>query len=148
MLANGGTALLERNYRKLLEACDGLEAIADSLPRPDLRVCVATAETLEPLVDATHRIEEAVLFPLLTASGRPELLETMTRLRREHLVDSSTAGEVSEALQQLAVGQSGLSPDATGYLLRSFFDSMRRHIHGELELLQQVLPGADGRRVH
>lgn len=145
MLPNGGTASLERNYRKLLDACDELEAIADSLPRPDLRLCVAAADTLEPLVEATHELEEAVLFPVLTASGRRELLETMTRLRREHLADSSTAGEVSEALHDLAIGRSTLSPDATGYLLRSFFDSMRRHVHGELELLRLVLPSTDGR---
>lgn len=148
MLPNGGTAPLERSYRQLLEACDALEAIADSLPRPDPRVCVAAADTLEQLVDAAHELEESVLFPILTASGRRELLDTMTRLRREHLADGSTAGEVSEALYDLSIGQSRLSPDAMGYLLRSFFDSMRRHVHSELELLRLVLPPADGGDLH
>lgn len=140
MVPNSRTGQLEQNYQRLLDLCDVLEAIADSLPHPDGRLCMATADALEPLVEQTHGLEEYALFPALMASGRPELEQTAARLRREHLYDSDMASEVSEALRDLVSGRSTLSPDAAGYLLRSFFASMRRHVHGELELLQ-LFPG-------
>lgn len=139
-MPHGRTGQLELNYRSLLDLCDALEAIADSLPYPDAHLCLATADALEMLVEETHELEEEVLFPILVASRRPELGQTMQRLRREHLSDSDTAGEVSETLQSFVAGRSALSPDAVGYLLRSFFDSMRRHVHGEIELLRLFVP--------
>ena len=66
---------------------------------------------------------------------------SVARLRREHLSDMATAGEVTDALRGVASSSSPLSPDAVGYLLRSFFDSMRRHVYGELELIQLFVPG-------
>ena len=81
----------------------------------------------ETLTQAYQRaLEEEALFPILLASGRPELHQTVARLRQEHLSDSDTAGEVSEAVHALVTGHAIVSPDALGYLLRSFFGSMRR----------------------
>jgi hemerythrin-like domain-containing protein len=139
------TEQLERNYRRLLDLCDTLEAIADSLPHPDARLCLVTIDALEPLVEQTHELEEYALFPILIASGRLELEQTVARLRLEHLSDSSSASEVSEALHALVAGRPMLSPDAVGYLLRSFFDSMRRHVRGEIELLRLFLPQQNGK---
>lgn len=139
MLPNGQTGALAHNYHLLLELCDVLEAIADSLPRANAQLCRDTAATLEPLLAQTHRLEEVTLFPLLTASGRPELRHTMTRLRREHVFDSCAAGEVSDVLRSIAAGCSALSPDAVGYLLRSFFDGLRRHVYGEQDLIALFL---------
>lgn len=141
----GRTQQLEQNYRGLLALCDRLEVIADNLPHPDTGLCRTTADALEPLVEDTHDLEEAALFPVLLASGRQELEVAVARLRQEHLSDSGNAGEVSEALRAILAGQPILSPDAMGYLLRSFFDSMRRHVHGELALLHLFLPAQDGR---
>lgn len=148
MVPHGRTGQLEQNYRSLLDLCDALEAIADSLPYPDARLCLATANALEALVEDTHELEEDVLFRILVASRRPELDRTMARLRREHLSDSDTAGEVSEALQSFVAGHSTLSPDAVGYLLRSFFGGMRRHVHGEIELLRLFQPDAEGKSIN
>ena len=47
VVPKGRTGQLERNYRSLLDLCDALEAIADSLPHPDARLCLATADALE-----------------------------------------------------------------------------------------------------
>ena len=148
MLPNSRTGPLERIYQQLLDLCDVLEAIADSLPHPDAGLCITTADALEPLVELTHVLEEDVLFPILVASSRPELNQTVARLRREHLSDMATAGEVSDALRAVASSSSPLSPDAVGYLLRSFFDSMRRHVYGELELIQLFLPERDDRTIN
>lgn len=148
MLPNSRTGPLEQSYQQLLDLCDVLEAIADSLPHPDAGLCITTADALEPLVELTHVQEEDVLFPILLASNRPELNQTVARLRREHLSDMATAGEVSDALRGVASSTSPLSPDAVGYLLRSFFDSMRRHVYGELELIQLFVPGRDDKTVN
>ena len=147
MVPHSRTGQLEQNYQKLLDLCDTLESIADSLPHPDARLCLSAADALEPLIEEIHSLEEYALFPVLMASGRLELEQTVVRLRQEHITDSGTAGEVSEALQALVAGSSPLSPDAVGYLLRAFFDSMRRHVHGEIELLRLFLPAA-GRTVN
>ena len=143
MSPNSRTGPLEQSYQRLLDLCDVLEAIADSLSHPDARQCMATADALEPLVGLTHALEEDVLFPILGASSRPELNQTVSRLRREHLSDTGTAGEVTEALREVASGNSALSPDAVGYLLRSLFDSMRRHVYSALELIQLFLHDRD-----
>lgn len=142
------TGPLERSYQQLLDLCDVLEAIADSLPHPDAGLCITTADALEPLVKLTHGQEEDVLFPILAASSRPELNQTVARLRREHLSDMATAGEVTDALRAVASSSSPLSPDAVGYLLRSFFDSMRRHVYGELELIELFLPDRGDRTIN
>lgn len=147
MVPHSRMGQLEQNYQRLLDLCDALEVIADSLPHPDARLCLTTADALEPLVEETHGLEEYALFPVLMASSRLELEQTVVRLRQEHISDSGTAGEVSEALHALVAGQSPLSPDAVGYLLRAFFDSMRRHVHGEIELLRLFLPDA-GRTIN
>lgn len=131
---------LELNYLALLRLCDRLEMIADCLPGSDSCICLATADDLEQLIYSTHALEEAALFPLLVALNRAELDKTIARLRQEHLADSSTAGEVSEILRGLAAGRPDLSPDAIGYLLRSVFDVMRRHILGVRELMRLFLP--------
>lgn len=144
-MLNRQTAELERNYQSLLELCEALETIADRLPQHDARLCLMTADALEPLVEHTHELEEAALFPLLVASSRPELNQTVARLRQEHLADSATAGEVSDALHGLVAGRSALSADAVGYLLRAFFDGMRRHVHSELELIQLFLADTNGK---
>lgn len=148
MLPNSRTGQLERRYQQLLDLCDVLEAIADSLPHPDAGLCITTADALEPLVELTHVLEEDVLFPILAAPGRPELNRTAARLRREHLSDMFTAGEVSDALRAVASSSSPLSPDAVGYLLRSFFDSMRRHVYGEFEMIQLFVPDRDDRTIN
>jgi len=127
---------LEQTYGELLALCDGLETVADSLPHAVTpRMCLTLAASLEPMVARTHRLEEETLFPLLEASQGRQWGPTLARLRAEHLADQSATAEVSEALHDLGSGRSALSPDAMGYLLRSFFDSMRRHVQSEQELI-------------
>jgi hypothetical protein len=43
---------------------------------------------------------------------------------------------VSDALRALMRGEARPSADALGYLLRAFFDSMRRHVATESEWLR------------
>ena len=141
---NSRVAALEQSYDELLALCDALEAVADGLPYAvNARVCLGLSASLEPLLARTHGLEEAVLFPLLAASQNPQLSQTLERLRQEHLADHSTAAEVGECLHDLGAGRPTVSADAIGYLLRSFFESMRRHVQSERELLAMARPGDD-----
>ncbi|MGV8854225.1 MAG: hemerythrin domain-containing protein [Devosia sp.] len=144
ILPNRPLEALQQSYGELLALCDGLEAVADSLPQVSARICLTLAARVEPLVARTQDLEEAALFPLLEASHNPQLGRTLARLRAEHLADHGAATEVSEALHDQATDHAALSPDAMGYLLRSFFESMRRHVHSEQELIAMMPPPATG----
>jgi hemerythrin-like domain-containing protein len=127
---------LRQCYSRLLEFCDLLEGIADGLPNDFPRAhCQMLASSVADLLRATHVVEDRVLMPLLLASDHNGLRMAAERLRQEHEFDDQAAMEVEEALNDLLLGRSIMSPDATGYLLRSFFESVRRHVNAEQNLL-------------
>jgi len=124
---------LEGAHAELLALCDRLENIADSLPNTmDLRQCRAAAEDLVPVIIRVHRIEEEEIFPKLSAAAAtPQLTKTLDRLRTEHCTDECFAEELSDALQRAGDGR--IQPETLGYMLRGFFEAMRRHIAFEHE---------------
>lgn len=129
-------AALEACYQDLLAICDDLEAIADGLPNSISRArCAQAAGEAVLALARTHRLENEVLLPQLETSPRPELRHLATRLRQEHDFDGQAVMEIEEALLALSEGRAFLSPDALGYLLRSFFESVRRHVHTEQDLI-------------
>ncbi len=131
-----GMAVLGRCYDRLLALCDRLEAIADSLPGSvDPATCTALAIDLADALPQAHAEEERVLLPLLAISERPELRHLANRLRQEHRLDAAAAMEIEETLLALATGRPLLSAEATGYQLRSFFESVRRHVRAEQDML-------------
>ena len=123
------------SYSALLAVCDRLEAVADALPGCTPDDCTRLAVEVVELLALTHAQEENLLLPLLAGSPRPELVQLGRRLREEHAHDEAAALEVQEALLALADRQPLRSVDATGYLLRSFFESLRRHVRSEQDLL-------------
>ncbi|MBD8554723.1 hemerythrin domain-containing protein [Rhizobium sp. CFBP 8762] len=128
-----------------LRLCDTLEAIADSLPaNVDTLKCMAAAKALGPLTRDVHRYEEEILFPCLErdADTTPGLMETLTRLKFEHCEDECFAEEVTDTLVRLAAGDKTINVEATGYMLRGFFEAMRRHIAFEREHLLPRLTSA------
>ncbi|ODT72611.1 MAG: hypothetical protein ABS75_03475 [Pelagibacterium sp. SCN 63-23] len=135
-------------YTALLGLCDALEAVADDLPKvPQSSRCRLLAFQIEDLLAAAHHEEEQLLLPMLAQSDRPELRQMASRLRREHDTDNQSALELRDTLLDLARHQFPRSPDAIGYMLRSFFESLRRHVEAEqdiIALLRQipVRPGA------
>ena len=62
-------------------------------------------------------------------------------MRLEHIEDECFAEEVQFELQQIATGQPVLAPEATGYMLRGFFEGLRRHVRHELELMAALHMG-------
>ncbi|RYE09229.1 MAG: hemerythrin domain-containing protein [Hyphomicrobiales bacterium] len=134
---------LLRIFERQTKLCDDLEAVADSLPnRTDRQFCLHLARQIGPLLKAAHDIEEKHLFPAIIEAhgGGAELVE---RLRLEHIEDECFGEEVQHELMQLGQGRPVLAPEATGYMLRGFFEGMRRHMRHELELMgQPVRPAA------
>ncbi len=127
---------LYRCYDRMLDICNRLENIADSLPgHISVPACAALAAELPEALQHTHAEEERVLFPLLSASPLPEWRNLATRLRREHSLDQANAMEIQETLLALSSNRLTLSVDATGYQLRSFFESLRRHVRAEQDML-------------
>lgn len=133
---------VQSNHASLLVVCDLLEAIADGLPgNIDRQECLVLARSLAPMLHRTQDYEEQVLFPALLAWKRltPEIDETIDRLRIEHQVDASYAEDVQEMLRSYGESRPGLSADAAGFMLRGFFESLRRHIAFEQQMLVPLL---------
>ena len=122
-----------------LRLCDALEAIADALPGSvDRAQCLAVASELVPLRRAAHHYVARFICPL-PAGARAADGETQvtSRLKAEHVEDECFADELTEAL--LAIGRGGpiANAEAVGFMLRGFFETLRRHIAFERE---HILP--------
>jgi hemerythrin-like domain-containing protein len=126
---------LQHAFDRQMSLCDLLENIADSLPeRLDRQQCLHVARLIAPLIRQAHMAEEQLLFPEV-AARRADGADVVERLRLEHVEDECFAEEVQYELLQMGKGQPVLAPEATGYMLRGFFEGVRRHIRHELELL-------------
>ncbi|MER9371078.1 hemerythrin domain-containing protein [Mesorhizobium sp. M0491] len=125
------------HLEKLL-LCDVLENIADTLPNVDCLTCLNTANVIVPLLRNTHQYEETVIFPTYEAASTGNASPASTRrLRAEHVEDECFAGEVTEILLAIGHGKKIENAEAIGFMLRGFFESLRRHIAFERE---HVLP--------
>lgn len=125
-------------HREQLLLCDALEEIADSLPaNVNRQKCIYAAKVLGPLIHNLHRYEEQVIFPHLAAqAGRAGALEaTLNRLKFEHCEDECFAEELIDTLLKLGSGAEDVNAEAAGYMLRGFFETIRRHIAFEREHL-------------
>ena len=114
-----------------LQLCRELETIADSLPANiDRQICLRAAKALGPLIKGVHHYEAEILFPALESDAQnvPDLLKTLRRLKLEHFEDECFAEEIAERLLLLGSGSGGINMEATGYMLRGFFEALRRHI--------------------
>jgi hemerythrin-like domain-containing protein len=138
---------LYRSYDHMLDICNRLENIADSLPAHiNATSCAALAIELPEALQRTHDEEERALLPILSVSKLPELRNVASRLRREHALDQVNAMEIRETLLALASNRLTLSGDAAGYQLRAFFESLRRHVSAEQDILALLghVPSSNG----
>lgn len=129
---------LKAAHREQLTLCTALEEIADSLPANVSRQkCIYAAKTLTPLINGVHQYEEEVLFPLLKqrAAKEPDLAEAIARLKFEHVEDECFAEELTDMLMRLGSGDATVNAEAAGYMLRGFFESIRRHIAFEQQFM-------------
>jgi hypothetical protein len=132
----------KRAHEEQLLLCRELEMIADSLPaNVNRQKCIYAAKALGPLIRGVHHYEETVLFPSLErqAHRTPELVGTIARLKFEHFEDECFAEELAERLLLLGSATAGINMEATGYMLRGFFEAIRRHVAFEGEHLMRHL---------
>jgi len=134
---------IRQAHGEQLALCVELEEIADSLPASiNKQKCIYAAKALCPLIRSIHHYEESVLFPHIArqhAHSGP-MLATLSRLKFEHLEDEGYAEELTEALLRLGSGEP-VNDEAVGYMLRGFFEGVRRHIAFEKAyLLHDYLP--------
>ena len=82
-----------------------------------------------------------ILFPLLMVSGDLEenLKATVERLRYEHWEDESFADEVADALIRFVTDKASSNAETLAYMLRGFFEGLRRHIAFEREHIVPLL---------
>jgi hemerythrin-like domain-containing protein len=95
--------------------------------------CFMLAHSISPLIRDIHRFEQRTLFPLMKSRPYPpgELAATVERLKVEHFTDECYADELTEKLLHLGCGRHDVNMEATGYMLRGFFETMRRQISFE-----------------
>jgi hemerythrin-like domain-containing protein len=133
---------VELNHRALLVLCDLLEGIADRLPGDvDRGECLILSRALAPMLQRIQSYEETVLFPALVAWNKllPDMAETIDRLKIEHQVDGCYAEDVEDMLRSYGESRPSVAPDAAGFMLRGFFESLRRHVAFEQVLLVPLL---------
>lgn len=136
------TALIVQAHASQIALCAQLEAVADGLPSHiDRQQCLLLARAVCPTVAAAQSLEERVLFPAIStlAETMPELKHTLERLRWEHFEDMCFAEELHDALLAMGRGEPTLDAEATGYMLRGFFESVRRHVAFEREMLLPLI---------
>jgi len=137
-------AKLGVHHRAQIDLCYKLEEIADTLTSGfDPQKCLSVCRAIFPTVKRAHAFEEEVLFPLLQQLASPdtELESSLERLRYEHWEDESFAEELTESLREYAATGSSTGAEKLGYMLRGFFEGLRRHIAFETEHLLPMLPG-------
>lgn len=129
------------HHQVQLELCDVLEKIADQLPdQVDPQNCLNVARSIYPTVKKAHAYEENQLFPFLEANYEQYVMpQTLDRLHCEHWEDESFACEVQEALVNFVSAPQWANTEALGYMLRGFFEGLRRHIAFEQELLGTLI---------
>ena len=134
----GPAELMMETHKDQLVLCHRLEFIADSLPYfVDRQTCIGVARTLGPLIRRAHKLEEEIVFPAVRDHWKAleNIEKTLERLRYEHLEDECFAEELHDALMAYGCGEKRPGPDAFGYMLRGFFEGLRRHIAFEQEMI-------------
>ena len=119
--------------------CQTLERIADGLPNAiDPALCREAAGRIHRVMTRVVQVEQKALVRELSERGPTRMLDlsaTIRRLLRENAEDLSYAEELQETLREMGEGHRTVSADALGYMLRGFFESRRRRIALEREIL-------------
>ena len=131
----------ESRLNQLSDLCLRLEAIADGLPENvDRAKCMELARSMYPTIVNSHHFEEKIVFPMLrNTPGEPTIEDTLERLRFEHWEDESFAAELQETLSGFVDGREQDRVETLAWMLRGFFEGLRRHIAFEREHMMPML---------
>jgi hypothetical protein len=138
----------DAHQRQMESLCSRLELIADLLPdQADPTLCKFTSDSMMSTLSDAQSFEENELFPMLEVLGHlePEMDRLVEQLRDEHYEDLCFAEEVRDNLASMIQGEPTQTANATGYMLRGFFEKLRRHMayerHLTAPLRQKKAPG-------
>lgn len=130
---------MSQQIRLLEVLCDNLELVADELAgEPNRQTCLHIARALPAAIAEAHCFEETYVFPIWRTAF-PNQGETMSRLWLEHVSDKSYADELAEALRDHVAGRGQIGTEALGYMLRGFFEGLRRHLAFERDHVIPIL---------
>ena len=127
-----------------LELCMRLEMLADHLPENfNRQECLSISWQLYPTLRSAHKFEEGKLFPflLLPCQTDSSIVQSIERLRHEHWEDESSAEDLGLNLREMVKNPVAANIDKISYMLRGFFEGLRRHIAFETEHLLPMLEG-------
>lgn len=130
------------HHSRQLELCKRLEELANRLPNDfNTQECLSLSWQVYPIVKTAHEFEEQKLFPLLTQSLEhgENLGQSLERLKYEHWEDEAYAEDLCLHLRELVKKPNNANIDKIAYMLRGFFEGMRRHIAFETEHLLPIL---------
>jgi hemerythrin-like domain-containing protein len=133
---------LKQNLEAQFELCRKLEELADNLPNAiDVQNCLSLARVISPTLRQAHEFEESTLFPELRTkfNTNKQLMETLERLRFEHWEDESFADELRESMVTYANELHQDQVNSLSYMLRGFFEGVRRHAAFEREHILPLL---------
>lgn len=119
-------------HEKQTALCDRLEMLANSLPENfNPQEALVIARQIMPLISEAHRFEENVLFHLIDQDSTSA--QSLERLKFEHWEDEASGEDLTDALLSYARSPKPVMTDKLAYMLRGFFDNLRRHIAFEVE---------------
>ncbi len=136
---------MSRSHSRKLALCDALEHLADTLPSAlDRLLCLQLASELVPLLRQSHLHEEQVVFPIFETDGANATARanSIRRLKAEHVEDECSAQDLTDELLVIGHGGTVANPEALGFMLRAFFEALRRHIAFEREYVLPTLTGS------
>lgn len=128
---------IRQAHERKLNLCRVIEAIADALPSAvDRMQCLRVANVLVPVLREAHIYEEERVFPVFERSGAADAAAraaSIRRLKAEHVEDECAAQDLTEILLEIGHGGAVENPEALGFMLRAFFETIRRHVAFERE---------------
>ena len=131
------------NHLTSLDAlCHDLEMIADGLPASiDAQTSLVIAGNIVPIISSAHKFEEEHIYPILLNAVRngATMKVEIDRLKTEHWIDSDLGEEISLALKEYVSNQNPVKAETLSWMLRGFFESMRRHIAFEHAVILPVV---------
>jgi hemerythrin-like domain-containing protein len=122
--------------------CRDLEMIADGLPASiDAQTSLVIAGNIVPIISSAHKFEEEHIYPILLNAVRngTTMKVEIDRLKSEHWIDSDLGEEISLALKEYVSNQNPVKAETLSWMLRGFFESMRRHIAFEHAVILPVV---------
>lgn len=132
---------IDGEHRMVRDLCNELEVIADGLPAlPQPHQLVAVSAALRAGIPAHCRHEEAELRQHLQSSAvTPSwILVALRCLEDEHRENETLGHELAEALEEIVEENRIRNAEALGYMLRMYFQTLRRHLIWEEIVLDHV----------